>query len=96
MKRSKNISISQLYIPNLMLFIGFALAIKILQASLNVWYILAILLGISAIETIIFYKKSNNSFKPITYENGLETVILSVAITIVLTGIILFILYMTK
>ena len=88
MKRSKNILISQLYIPNLMLFIGFAIAIKILQASLNVWYILAILLGISAIDTIVFYKKSNNSFKPITYENGLETVILSVGITIVLTGII--------
>lgn len=96
MKRSKNISISQLYIPNLMLFIGFAIAIKILQASLNAWYILAIILEMSAIDTIIFYKKSNNSFKPITYENGLETVILSVGITIVLTGIILFILYMTK
>ncbi|RGB74927.1 hypothetical protein DXA39_07935 [Anaerococcus nagyae] len=96
MTRQKNISISQLYIPNLILFIGFAIAINILQATLNIWYILAILLGISAIETIIFYKKSNNSFKPITYEDGLEAVILSVAITIVLTSIILFLLYMTK
>lgn len=96
MTRQKNISISQLYIPNLILFIDFAIAINILQATLNIWYILAILLGISSIETIIFYKKSNNSFKPITYEDGLEAVILSVGITIVLTGIILFILYMTK
>ena len=96
MKRPKNIPISQFYISNLILFICFAIAIKILQASLNVQYILAIILEMSAIETIIFYKKSTNSFKPITYENGLETVILSVAITIVLTGIILFILYMTK
>ena len=79
-----------------MLFIGFAIAIKILQASLNVWYILAIILEMSAIDTIIFYKKSNNSFKPITYEDGLETVILSVGITLVLGGIILFILYIIK
>jgi len=79
-----------------MLFIGFAIAIKILQASLNVRYILAILLEMSAIDTIVFYKKSNNSFKPITYEDSLEVIIISVGITIVLTGIILFILYMTK
>ena len=96
MKRPKNISISQFYISNLILFICFAIAINILQATLNIWYILAILLGISAIETIIFYKKSNDSFKPIKYEDGLEAIILSVGITIVLAGIILFILYMTK
>ncbi len=96
MKRPKNISVTQLYISNLILFVCFAISIKLLQASLNIWYILTIILEMSAIETIIFYKKSNNSFKPITYENGLETVILSVGITIVLTGIILFILYMTK
>lgn len=96
MKRPKNIPISQFYISNLILFICFAIAINMLQASLNIWYILAILLGISAIETIIFYKKSNNSFKPITYEEALQSVILSVGITIILAGIILFILYMTK
>lgn len=96
MKKPKNVSISQLYIYNLILFICYVISINLLQASLNIWYILAISLGISAIETIIFYKKSNDSFKPITYEEALQSVILSVGITIVLAGIILFILYMTK
>lgn len=96
MKKPKNVSISQLYIYNLILFICYVISINLLQASLNIWYIFALSLGISAIETIIFYKKGNNSFKPITYEDGLETVILSVGINLVLGGIILFILYIIK
>lgn len=94
--KDKKISIKWIYFQNLILFLAFTLAIKLMNARLEIWYISLVLLVQSIFETVFFYKTNNKSFEPISYDKSISIFLLAIASTIVLVGSILFIIFIIR
>lgn len=94
MKKNKN-SISWVIFKNLTVLITFALSIYIMNAKLRVWYIALVVLVQCGLETLFFYKKSNNSFKPLDNGDILEITLKSTSITMAIFGSIILIAVIT-
>lgn len=94
--KDKKISIKWIYFQNLILFLAFALAIKLMNARLEILYIFLVLLVQSTFETIFFYKTNDKSFEPISYDKSIQVFLLAIASTIVLVGSILFIVFILR
>lgn len=94
--KDKKISIKWIYFQNLILFLGFTLAIKLMNSRLKIWYIFLVLLVQSTFETIFFYKANDKSFKPISYDKSIQVVLLAIASTVVSVGSILFIIFILR
>lgn len=94
--KDKKISIKWIYFQNLILFLAFTLAIKLMSSRLEIWYIFLVLLVLSVFETVFFYKTNNKSLEPISYDKSIQVFLLAIASTIVLVGSILFIVYILR
>ena len=94
--KDKKISIKWIYFQNLIMFLTFALAIKLMNARLEIWYIFLVLLVQSTFETVFFYKTSDKSFEPISYDKSIQVFLLAIASTVVLVGSILFIIFILR
>ena len=94
--KDKKISIKWIYFQNLIMFLTFTLAIKLMSSRLEIWYIFLVLLVQSIFETIFFYKTNDKTFKPISYDKSIQVVLLAIASTIVLVGSILFIIFIIR
>lgn len=89
--RYKKTSIKSVYFLNILIFLSFAISIKLMDASLKIWYIFFVLFVTSVFETIFFYKINDKSFKAISNDKAIQVFLLAIGSTVVLIGSILFI-----
>lgn len=91
--KNKTVSIKWMYFQNIILFLAFTIAIKLMNANLKIWYIFLILVTLSVFETIFFYKINEKSFNPISYDKSIHVSLLAIGATVVLVGSVLFIIF---
>ncbi len=89
---NKKISLFWLYAKNGLLFLAFVASTSLIKTRLEIGYLFLVLLVLCGFETMFFYKKSDRSFAPISADQSLEVVLMSVGATVILGGSILFIL----
>lgn len=87
--KTERIPVTWLYAMNALVVLSFALSILLIETQLKIWFILAVQLTVSVIETIVYYRMSNNSFDPLPSDKVITCFLLSTGLAVFLIGAIL-------